>query len=279
MTNPLHDANVLLTGATGGLGPHLAGALAAAGANLVLTARDAGALARLTDDLAPAGVRTAAVPADLGDPADVAALVARAEAAAGPVDVLVHNAATDACAPYELLTAADVERVVAVNLTAPLELTRRALPGMLDRGRGHVVFVSSLSGVGGTAFEAPYAATKGALLALTRSLRAEFADRPVGFSAVVPGSVSGPGMFGRAVDRGVRVPRSMRLARPASVAAAVVRSVATDAPRIVVYPGPVAPLLALGAVAPRAAERLEARLGLARFFEPAARSAAAGRPA
>lgn len=262
---------VLLTGATGGLGPHVATAFAAAGAHLVLTARDEQALERAAAAVRSAGGRAVCVPADLADPAAVAGLPARAEAAAGPVDVLVHNAATETCAAFEELPAADLRRVTEVNLTAPMELTRLVVPGMLARGRGHVVFVSSLSGVGGTAFLAPYAATKGALLALTRSLRAEFSDRPVGFSAVVPGSVSGDGMFGRAVDRGARVPRAMRLARPEQVGAAAVRAVRRDAPEIVVYPGGATPLLLLTTLSPRTAERVTARLGLSRLFEPAAR--------
>jgi short-subunit dehydrogenase len=160
--------------------------------------------------------------------------------------------------------------VVGVNLAAPLELTRRALPGMLERGRGHVVFVSSLSGFAGTAFEAPYAATKGALNALCRSLRAEYVERPVGFSLVAPGSVAGEGMFARGQADGIRVPRALRLTTPGAVGRAVVDAIETDAPEVVVYPGPVRSTLALGLLAPRISERLNERLGLGRLFQPAA---------
>lgn len=141
---------------------------------------------------------------------------------------------------------------------------------MLERGSGHVVFVSSVSGLAGTAFQAPYAATKGALVALGQSLRAEYIDRPVGFSVVTPGSVAGHGMFERGRANGIRVPAALRLTTPQAVSRAVLRAIATDAPQVLVSSGPVRPALVLGLLAPRTAERMYERLGLGRLFQPAA---------
>lgn len=267
----LRGATGLLTGATGGLGPAVARALASEGVRLVLSGRDEAALAELAGELA-AEEATAPVyvAADLRSRDAVSTLVGRAEDAAGPLDLLIHNAAVDACAAFERLTAEELDEIVAVNLFAPLELTRRAIPGMLERTRGHVVFVSSLSGFGGTAFEAPYAATKGALNALSRSLRAEYSNHPLQFSLVAPGSVAGRGMFARGQADGIRVPRALRLTTPEAVGRAVVAAVREDAPEVLVYPGPIRPTLALGALAPRLAERLNERLGFTTLFKPAA---------
>jgi short-subunit dehydrogenase len=265
------DATAMVTGATGALGRAIAAALATGGARLALTGRREDALRGLAAELpARDGAAHAPVAADLCDPAAVSTLVERCERAVGPLDVLVHNAAVEHPAAFDRLTAAEIEEIVAVNLLAPMELTRRAVPGMLARGRGHVVVISSLSGYAGTAYQAPYAATKGALITLVQSLRAEYAGRPVRFSLVAPGSVAGDGIFARAQDDGVRVPPALRLTTPGAVARAVVRAITVDAPQTIVYPGPIRPTLALGVLAPRTAERLNSRLGLDTLFRPAA---------
>lgn len=279
----ISESTVLLTGATGGLGPAIARALASENARLVLSGRRDDALRALAAELSTGGAPEPAwVAADLHDRHDLTTLVDRAERAAGPVDILVHNAAVDACVAFEQVTPEELDEVVAVNLVAPLELTRDAIGGMLERGRGHVVFVSSLSGFAGTAFESPYAATKGALNALSRSLRAEYAGRPVEFSLVAPGSVAGEGMFARGQRDGIQVPRALRLTTPEAVGRAVVAAVRDDAPELLVYPGPIKPALLLGTLAPRLSERLNARLGLATLFRPAAeargRAQTQGRP-
>jgi short-subunit dehydrogenase len=271
----ISGSTVLLTGATGGLGPALARALASENARLVLTGRRDDALRALAAELSTAGApEPACVAADLRDRHDLTTLVDRAERAAGPVDILVHNAAVDACAAFEQVTSEELNEVVAVNLVAPLELTRSAIGGMLERGRGHVVFVSSLSGFAGTAFEAPYAATKGALNALSRSLRAEYEGRPVEFSLVAPGSVAGEGMFARGQRDGIEVPPALRLTTPEAVGRAVVAAVRDDSPELLVYPGPIKPALMLGTLAPRLSDRLNARLGLATLFRAAAEARA-----
>jgi len=85
------------------------------------------------------------VVADLGDLAQAAALVARSEQAIGPLDVLVNNAGVEVAAAYPAFADEELEAVVRVNLRAPMVLTRHALAGMLARGRGHIVTVSSLA--------------------------------------------------------------------------------------------------------------------------------------
>ena len=260
----------LLTGAAGGLGSEMARALGREGVQLALSGRGEAALRRLAAELAESGVRSVALPADLSDREQVGGLVARAEEALGPLDIVVNNAAVEVCSSFDALADEDIERIVQVNLTAPVVLSRDAAARMCERDGGQIVFVSSLSGYAGTAFQSPYAATKGALITLSRSLRAEYIDSPVRFSVVSPGSVAGRGIFARGQAEGIRVPGALRLSTPQAVARSVVETIRSDAPEAMVYPGPIRPALVLGLLAPRLAERLNERLGLGRIFRPVA---------
>lgn len=154
----------------------------------------------------------------------------------------------------------------------PLLLTHHLVPGMLSRGLGHVVNISSIGGKGAVPYSVPYAAAKWGLVGVTQSLRAEYADAPVGFSVVCPGFVTGEGMFARTAARGVKAPAGLGTTTPQAVAAAVVRAIEQDVPEIIVTPRPVRPMLAFAVVAPRMAERLAALLGTTRFARDAARA-------
>ena len=227
-------SHVLLTGATGDIGRRLADHLCDAGARVTLVARDRGALASLA-----AHVEGLVLPADLCDRDERRALVARAEAQDGPVDVLVNNAGTETAAHLADLGADDLERLVTLNLLAPAELCRQALPGMLARGRGHVVNISSLAGVGTFPGLAAYGATKAGLTHLTSGLRADLRGGPVGTLAVEIGPVSSRMMSrigdhapaAAAFDRLLRA-RLLRLLDPDEVARAVVAAVADDRPTL-----------------------------------------------
>src|SRR4051812_35782661 len=135
----LNGARVLLTGASGGIGNAIARALHERGASLAITGRRADALESLASEL---GSRVDVVQADLAKRADVDALVGRA----GEVDVLVANAARPASGKLDSFSPDEIDRALDVNLRAPIQLTRELVPGMLERGRGHIVFISSLSG-------------------------------------------------------------------------------------------------------------------------------------
>src|SRR5436309_7263265 len=123
--------------------------------------------------------------------------------------------------------------MVDLNLTAPMLLTHRVLPGMLERGRGHIVFIASLAGKLGPAYEAPYAATKAGLIGLTQSLRAEHLKAPVGFSVVCPGFVAGEGMYQRMVDEGIESNRLLGTTTIEKVAEGVVEAIREDLPQVV----------------------------------------------
>jgi short-subunit dehydrogenase len=169
----------LVTGASSGIGRATALRLARSGGRVLALGRDVAALD---------GVGERAIVCDLAEPG----AAQRAAAEAGAVDVLVNNAGVGWAGGFAAVEPADVDRLVDVNLVAPILLTRALLPGMLERGRGHVVNVSSIVGHVGAKDEAVYAATKGGLVAFTNSLRLELAGAPVGVSLVSPGVIDTP---------------------------------------------------------------------------------------
>ena len=143
----------LITGASRGIGRHIALALARRGMDLVLAARSQEGLDAVAAEVrAATGVTVWTLTVDLGDRAQAAALVARAEEAAGRVDVLVNNAGLEAALRPDEVTFDELGAITDVNLLAPMLLTRRVLPGMLARGRGHVVNVSSVAGLLASAY-------------------------------------------------------------------------------------------------------------------------------
>ena len=127
-------------------------ALASSAANLH-------ALAAVAGELCELGVKARAVPADLSDLSQIDPLIDRSEAVLGPIDLLVNNAGVEITSAFTSYTREVLTSMVDVNLTAPLLLTHRLVPGMLARERGHVVFISSAAGKLGPAYQEPYAAT------------------------------------------------------------------------------------------------------------------------
>ena len=176
----------LVTGASRGIGAAIARALDRAGARVALAARSRAELeavaAELTND--PVVLVT-----DLSDPEAPQMLAARALEALGGVDVLVNNAAAAHRSPTVDVDADLVDRLFAVNVRAPLLLVAALIPGMTKRGHGSIVNLSSVSGVVGTPNRAPYAATKGAIDAATRSLAIELGPAGIRVNSVAPGVV------------------------------------------------------------------------------------------
>jgi len=263
----LAGRNALVTGASGGIGTHIARALARAGMNVGVTGRREEALNAVVTELRSLGIRAEVLTVDLNDLAQAEGLIERAERALGPVDVLVNNAGVEYCSAFDQAPRNELLETVSVNLTAPMLLTHAALPGMLDRGRGHVVFMASAAGKIGPAFEAPYGATKAGLIALTQGLRQEFRKRPVSFSVVTPGFVAGDGMYQRMVEDGVRSNRLIGSTTIERIANDVLNAIRRDLPEVVDTGAPVRPVLALSQLAPRTTERLVARIGLDKMFE------------
>ena len=237
----LLDGNVLVTGATGGIGQAIARAFAAHGAAVVVSGRRAEALQALAAEL---GGR--AVVADLANPADVERLAAEA----GAVDVLVSNAALPGTGLVTELSQPQIDQMLEVNLRAPIALARALMPGMLDRRRGHLVFISSLNGRVASPQSSIYSAAKFGLRGFALGLRQDLRPHGIGVSLVMPGFVSEAGMF---ADAGVELPPGVRTRSPAQVGAAVLRAVERNQAEVDVAPLALRLGARLGSLAPELA--------------------------
>ena len=179
----------IVTGASSGIGRRTAEMLVERGARVAVFARRSS----LLDEIArPFGGRMIAVSGDVSDETAVAALFEATEARLGPCDILVNNAGMIDSRPLVETTAEAWDRMFAVNVRSAFLASRRALPGMIERGRGAIVNVSSISGViGPEKFPGfvSYNASKAALIALTEALAVEVKDRGIRVNCVSPGSV------------------------------------------------------------------------------------------
>ncbi|MDP8967660.1 MAG: SDR family NAD(P)-dependent oxidoreductase, partial [Actinomycetota bacterium] len=235
---------VLLTGATGGLGHAIARRLAAAGARLVLSGRRGDVLAALASEI---GAEVA--PADLSDRDAVRELAA----AHTDVDILVANAGVPASGRLQTYDDEQIERALRVNLHAPIILTHALAPHMVERGCGHIVFMSSLSGKTATAGSSLYNATKYGLRGFGGAMRAELHGTGVGVSTIFPGFIRDAGMF---ADAGVKLPFGVGTKSPEEVAEATLRAIERNRGEIDVAPIGLKLGSLFGGVAPETAARV-----------------------
>lgn len=202
-----------VTGANGGLGQAIARALASAGARIVVSGRRADALQPIADEL---GARV--IVADLSKREDTD----RAIAEAGAVDILVANAALPCTGHLMEFTDEQIDRALDVNLRAPIVMARKLGDGMAQRGRGAIVFISSIAGKVANPGSSMYSATKFALRGFSLCLREDLRASGVGVTTVFPGFIREAGMF---AATGVKLPKGTGTRTPEDVANAVVRAV------------------------------------------------------
>ncbi len=257
---------VLITGASGGLGTYITEAFAQQGAKLALVAYPGGELEELRQKVTRRGVTAIALPSDLRDPAQRRTVVEEVEQRLGEIDILINNAGIEFTAPYVELSEENIREVIAVNLEAAMVLARLVLPGMIRRGGGHVVNISSLAGRSGPAFQEPYAATKAGLIAFTASFRGTNRGFGVSASVITPGFVEA-GIYANLKARsGCSAPAVFGTSRPETVVRAVFKAIEKDLPEIIINPIPVRPLLILNLVFPSLGEWVTEQLGANRFF-------------
>ncbi len=260
----------LITGASRGIGRHIALAMARKGMNLVLAARSQEGLDTVADEVrAASGVTVWTLVVDLADRTQAAELVARAEAAAGHIDVLVNNAGLETVSRPDATPLEDLGSLSDVNLLAPMLLTRTALPGMIARRRGHIVNIASVAGLIALAYQEPYNATKFGLIGYTRALRQSAKDCHwgVGASAICPGFMDGAGMYADMADEhGITAPKTAGALPVAMVGDAVITAVEKDLPEVIVTRGPARLTVAASYLAPRLFERVVRKLDLAAPF-------------
>jgi short-subunit dehydrogenase len=264
----LLGGNVLITGATGGIGKSIARAFAARGANLILTGRREEVLDPLAIEV---GGRSLAC--DLSDRGDVEKLCG--EAVAAELDVLVANAGLPASGLVTELTQEEIDRMLEVNLRAPVTLARTIAPGMVERGRGHMVFVSSLSGKAANPASAIYSATKFGLRGFALGLREDLRPHHVGVSTVLPGFISGAGMFADAqlnlAQGQLKLPPGVGTRTPEQVAAAVIKAIERNRAELDVAPALVRFGATFAGAAPQAAAAASRLMGSNRVAAEVAR--------
>jgi NAD(P)-dependent dehydrogenase (short-subunit alcohol dehydrogenase family) len=183
----LEGRKVLVTGASRGIGAACAAALGAAGARVAVAARDAERLKVVADQIGPTAV---GLPTDLSRRGAAATLVTEATEALGGLDVLVNNAGVTLLKPTSECTEDDLEPLYALNQRAALLLAGHAAALMASSGGGSIINMSSAASRTGVARQASYAATKGAVDAMTRSLAAEWGPHGVRVNAVNPGIIA-----------------------------------------------------------------------------------------
>jgi short-subunit dehydrogenase len=257
----LKGRTAIVTGASRGLGVHIARALAAEGVNSAVVARSADALGSLADELTKTGVRTVPIVADLSELDGLDSVIERAEAALGPIDILVNNAGIDGIRSYPDESDAQTEQMLRVNLLSPMLLTRKLLPRMLARKAGQIVNIASLAGKSSAPYTVSYSASKAGLVAFTHCLRNELRGTGVTASVICPGYVIDEGMFSVTVrDHGVQVSALLGTSKPAHVSNAVVRALKRNRVELTVNPGPIRLMMAVNQLAPATMSWVQDRL-------------------
>jgi len=225
----LDGKTALVTGASGGIGAAIARTLHAQGATVVLSGTRQDALDILAGEL---GTNVHVCPADLRDAAAADALVGAAEAAAGPLWLLVNNAGLTRDMLALRMKDEDWQTVIDVDLSAPFRLARAALKGMLRRRAGRIIGIGSIVGATGNPGQANYAAAKAGLVGMTKALAQEVGSRGVTVNMVSPGFIETPMTDVLADAQKAKLTDAIplgRLGQPQDIAAAVLYLASTEA--------------------------------------------------
>lgn len=262
----LRGKNAIITGASRGIGAHIAVALAAEGVNLVLAARSAEGLAATQRAVETHGVRAIAVPCDVTSRDELQRLVDTAERDLGPTDILINNAGIEASGQLSDLSFDEIDAVLRTNLSSAIWLTKMVLPSMIARRKGAVVNVSSMAGKVAVPYDSIYAASKHGLNGFTDSIRGELDGTGVTISSVCPTFVGGSGMW---ADAGAgNAPLLAREVSPQKVAAGVIKAI-HGTPEVMVTFGPIRPLILLFEAAPRLRAPVMKYMGVTRVWKRA----------
>ncbi|HTO00952.1 MAG TPA: SDR family NAD(P)-dependent oxidoreductase [Microthrixaceae bacterium] len=244
--------NVLLTGASGGLGEAIAKELAGRGARLTLTARRVGELTQLAE-----AVGGEVLVADLAEQGDLDRVIE----AGNDVDILIANAGMGQDSPISELTSAEIDLAIAVNLRAPILMATEFVQAHLDSGKpGHIVFIGSLSGIVTSPDTRMYNATKFGLRGFALSLRQDLLGSNMGVSLVAPGFIRDAGMF---AESGMKLPSGVRTKTPDDVARGVAKAIESNAAELFVAPLELRLGATLGSVAPTLSARIQGLAGAA----------------
>lgn len=218
----LSGKTALVTGATGGIGGAIAKALHAQGAVVGISGRNEAKLKELAAEL---GDRVHVLPADLGDVAQVEALVKTATEAMGSINILVNNAGLTKDNLSLRMKAEEWEEVIRVNLTATFLLAQACQRGMMKARWGRIINISSVVGTTGNPGQCNYVASKAGLVGWTKAMAAEIASRNVTVNCIAPGFIATPMTDVLTDDQKAKINSSIPMARmggPEDIAAATV---------------------------------------------------------
>lgn len=221
---------VIVTGGGGGIGGATSKRFAKDGAKVAVFDMNVEAAQKVVDEIKAAGGVAQAFKCNITDRAEVDAAVAAAEAALGPIAVLVNNAGWDVFKPFVKTVPAEWDKLIAINLTGALHMLHAVLPGMAERKYGRIVNVASDAARGGSSGEAVYSACKGGLVALSKTLAREHARQSITVNVVCPGPTDTALLAG--VAEGARDPAKLieafksaiplgRLGQPDDLASAI----------------------------------------------------------
>ncbi|HED14586.1 MAG TPA: SDR family oxidoreductase [Gammaproteobacteria bacterium] len=222
----LHGKNIVLTGANGGLGRCLAEQLSACGAHLALAGRSADSLGEIAKQIKQSTAKTTVIVADLLDSVQCTNVIAQAEQALGPIDLLINNAGLSSFSLFAEEDPQMLEKIIQVNLIAPMLLSRAILPLMQARGYGRIVNIGSTFGAIGFAYFSAYSGSKFGLRGFSEALRRELADSPVGISYIAPRAIRTALNTGPVMRMAAAV--SMNMDAPKLVAEQVIQSIEQD---------------------------------------------------
>ena len=187
---PLWDLQgtvAIVTGGNGGIGLGMAEGLSAAGATVVIAARNADKSEAAVESILATGGRASAIAVDVTDEADCQAMVASTLNAYGRLDILINNAGINIRKRPEDYTLTEWQQILQTNLTSAFLCAQAAYPAMKRASRGKIINIGSMMSIFGTAFTTPYAASKGGIVQMTRSLACAWAADNIQVNAVLPG--------------------------------------------------------------------------------------------
>ena len=267
----IKNKNILITGASRGIGRYIAKAAARRGGNIALLAlpADLELLQSLEKELKiQFGVKAKSFAADLSDFKQMGNTVESILKEFGKIDILISNAAIESVGIFEEQTEKSIADTIAVNLTAPILLAKKLLPKMISQKSGHVVVISSFAGKIGSPYQAVYSASKAGLIKWTLAMKRELKGSGVSFSVVSPSYVSQSGMYFEILNKSggkLRTPKIAGEVTPQKVAEALIRSIMKNKTDVIVGSASLRIFAAINELVPDYVTKSFDLLGISRY--------------
>jgi short-subunit dehydrogenase len=238
----------IVTGASRGIGKFISKTLATSGVKIIAVARNMDALSDTCNAIEKSGGQATPLMGDMTNIEAIPQLIQKSISIYGKVDFLINNAGIEQYQKFHKYNQEYIEKCLSTNLHAPIHLSHSIIPHFMENNNGHIINIASLAGKKGVAFNGVYSASKSGLIMWTDAMRQEYKDSSIEFSAICPGFIRDSGMFH---DSGQKPPKLLGSSLPQDVANAVLNCIKKQKAEVIVNPGPMKPLLALGQISPR----------------------------